>query len=325
MSIFRISERLRILKDHFYSHIPMGETLQRVDDKLLLLLNNTVDIHHIQPAVGKLRLRQEICLQILRVVDLIARKNDICYWLNYGTLLGSIRHQGFIPWDDDLDISLLRSDYDKFYEHLRRELPQSLVVENGRNDPGASVGFMRVSDRSSTCWIDLFLFDRIPGALNSNGELTDWESEYQSEFEKTTNITCKEGLSPRVFQKISQWRDSHLAGDGDIVGIATSMTFATAKPMYRRIFRESDIFPLRTGIFEGVSFPIPAQAEIVLDEIYNEYNKFPRDAGYASHSTSKYLNLTPVQMRRAVDEINAIVRDFETHFQSHEVTANFKL
>ena len=59
---------------------------------------------------------------MLRLFDNICKKHDIDYWLDYGTLLGATRHGGFVPWDDDLDIGMLREDYDKFIKVFPEEI-----------------------------------------------------------------------------------------------------------------------------------------------------------------------------------------------------------
>lgn len=85
------------------------------------LLNFLFKSSNIQ-AEGTLRDIQLLYLELLRFIDNVCEKYDLDYCLTYGTLLGAIRHEGFIPWDDDCDILMMRKDYDKFIEVLPQEI-----------------------------------------------------------------------------------------------------------------------------------------------------------------------------------------------------------
>lgn len=67
-------------------------------------------------------------LEVLQQIDEICKRHNIEYFADWGTLLGAIRHQGFIPWDDDLDIGMKRADYERFLEVASQELPQEYEV-----------------------------------------------------------------------------------------------------------------------------------------------------------------------------------------------------
>lgn len=63
-----------------------------------------------------------VCIEVLSEIDRICKKFDIKYFAYYGTLLGAVRHSGFVPWDDDVDIMMLREDYERFFEVAPGEL-----------------------------------------------------------------------------------------------------------------------------------------------------------------------------------------------------------
>lgn len=83
---------------------------------------------------GRLDAIQQLLLGYLLEVDRICEKHNIKYFLGGGTLLGAARHKGFIPWDDDVDIMMLREDYDKFLEVAPSELPDGVILQDPKKD-----------------------------------------------------------------------------------------------------------------------------------------------------------------------------------------------
>lgn len=96
------------------------------------------------PEGSSLRKQQLIMLDILKVLDEICRRHNIKYWLSYGTLLGAVRHGGFIPWDDDLDVEMEKEDYNKLMKVLETELPQDYVLHNHESDSNFLLFFSKI-------------------------------------------------------------------------------------------------------------------------------------------------------------------------------------
>lgn len=97
-------------------------------------------VHHLTD--GELRQVQLIQLEMLREVDRICTLCDIRYNIIAGTLLGAVRHKGYIPWDDDADVALLREEYEKFRKACERELDHSrFYFQDHRNTEGYRWGY----------------------------------------------------------------------------------------------------------------------------------------------------------------------------------------
>ncbi len=116
---------------------------------------------------------QQFSLEILKDVAGFCERNGLRYSLGYGTLLGAVRHKGFIPWDDDVDIMMPREDYERF-RVLYKSDRYSFI--DSQNTPDCYIAFGRVCDTektiASSCipwvkrdvgvWIDIFPIDRVP-------------------------------------------------------------------------------------------------------------------------------------------------------------------
>ncbi len=81
-----------------------------------------------------LRQCQLVMLRMLKIFDYLCMKHDIKYFLTGGSLLGAVRHQGFIPWDDDLDVGMTRDNYEKFSKYAVPELPEDIFFQNQHTD-----------------------------------------------------------------------------------------------------------------------------------------------------------------------------------------------
>ena len=78
---------------------------------------------------------QETLLKMAKTIAGILEANDVPYMIAFGTLLGAVRHKGFIPWDDDFDFYLFDESYDKAIEILRDNLPKDMFLEDEKSEP----------------------------------------------------------------------------------------------------------------------------------------------------------------------------------------------
>ncbi len=129
----------------------------------------------------KLRPLQLTMLEILKVFDKFCREHDLKYSLYAGSLLGAVRHNGFIPWDDDLDVCMERSEYDRFITLWEQSPPEGYILQNKENAPVYWQSFSKIRKDHTTflqeereggnyhtgIFLDVFPLDRMPnGKLN---------------------------------------------------------------------------------------------------------------------------------------------------------------
>ena len=117
---------------------------------------------------------QKAELSIFREFDKICRKNNIYYYLTGGTLLGAIRHKGFIPWDDDIDIAITRKEYNRLAKVIESELPSNLYFSTFDTpnhiwlvpriiDKHTKFYLNNAEEKKETgAWIDILIIDGIP-------------------------------------------------------------------------------------------------------------------------------------------------------------------
>jgi lipopolysaccharide cholinephosphotransferase len=236
-----------------------------------------------------LRKVQHKMVEILDVVDGICKKHHLQYWLCSGSLLGAVRHGGFIPWDDDLDITMIRSDYKKLLKILKKELPPDLYLQTPREryyDPP----FTKVRDTKSVIadgwqqakwykqngiYIDIFPNEYAYPKLR----------QFINFFYKRSRIRIKQGhpfRSLKIFYEyliaLLMWPFAAMAVFLARLYCAINRPSTIMRPYgwYFSVAQdEKDIFPLQEVVFEGKKYPAPCNYDGYLRKFYGDYMQIP--------------------------------------------------
>ena len=211
---------------------------------------------------------QKCDAELLRILDNICKKHNLTYWLDFGTLLGAYRHKGFIPWDDDMDVSMIRKDYEKFVSILKSELADSnfnIEESDGR------IGFGYKHEKTGI-WCDIFPVDfyKVNEYSEANIDILKTKiAEYRSYY-----IRNKEKLSSNEIQENRRKLIDDSPNANSVI-IYHGREFNHQHP--KAFYCIDEIFPLSNVSFENMTFPAPAKCDLYLSKIFGKnYMQVPR-------------------------------------------------
>lgn len=238
-------------------------------------------------------------LGILEEIDRICHKHNISYWLDGGSLLGAVRHGGFIPWDDDIDIAMPQDDARRFAEVAPKELPSTLRLQTPDTE-NTREPIMKVRDLNSFyvegnedfsldyskgLFVDIFPMIDYPNVSRTfcrkfgkdmsrcysilhHSHQYSWRAVAELFYFGARFQFCK--LMWKVafaFKRTGTYMSNILINNG-----------------YGIMHRRDSIFPLGTIEFEGKRFSAPANTDAYLHDLYRDYMQIPPKEKQKIHS-----------------------------------------
>lgn len=238
------------------------------------------------PEGSILRKQQMRMLQILLELDRICKKYNIPYFLYGGTLLGAIRHQGFIPWDDDLDVALYRKDYDKLMKILPNELSEKFALQTNDTDKNYFYFFAKIRDKKSYLeefcgydrffkekgiFIDIFPFEKQQMWTHLIAERLQGHCYKISRTSKNDKIAIKKIKAITAFNRYFSFPILKFISK---ITCGKRFTYSNGIPFHLE-YKEEYIHPLTTHLFEGHLFPVPCNSHEILTMQYGNYMQLP--------------------------------------------------
>ncbi len=237
-----------------------------------------------QEDIRKVQLRLlEMAVAIRKVLE----KHDVPHMITYGTLLGAVRHKGFIPWDDDFDFYIISEKYDDVIEYLREGLPADIFIEDGKSEPLYFHGWAHAKDFGTEAECDLFPQDNL---YAHHGVCVDLYRAFRikKSYDKVNRLKAhieylqrkltKGFLSQEEYEKRKISLDIELAKEERK---ASSVNIHEDDDMigFISVFDDSmlakDVFPLCKYDFEDTYFWGPKNADVLLKRCYGDYMQFP--------------------------------------------------
>ena len=259
---------------------------------------------------------RKIQIEILDVVAKFCDDHEINYWLDGGTLIGAVRHKGYIPWDDDIDLGMLRPDYDKFMR-LFNEHNTRYKFHCIENDPKFYVPFGKVLDTETilyepdekgakiAVYVDVFVYDNAPDDDAIVKEMFDTRDYYRSKFNKRISRVFRPAkgnllrrlcaysyrILKKVFSLSSYFPPEYFVRK--IIDVSRRYISEDKKRIGNFLGWERAICDKRVfssfidGEFEGKSYKIPVGYDEWLREFYGDYMQLPPVEKRVTHHAFK--------------------------------------
>ena len=236
----------------------------------------------------------DVLFRIGKCTAEILERHDIPYMLAYGTLLGAVRHKGFIPWDDDFDLMLFGDAYEQAMEFLRAELPDDMFLEDEKSEPLFFHAWSRVKDIHTKAKYTAFPQDSMYSHKGVSVDLYVARKMKMCELDDYRNDENLAYLQRRMDKGLITPEDysrrmTKLQADREAAAHEDRSDTHEVLGLMGRMcsyFELEEVFPLKKYQFEDTEFWGPCKAEVILEKIYGDFMTFPPVEERVGHYSS---------------------------------------
>lgn len=238
--------------------------------------------------IEELKLVQRLLLSHAVLIRNLLEQEDIKFCLSFGSVLGAVRHKGFIPWDDDLDFFIADEDYENAMKTLESRLPEYLIIHSRKNDPHYYHNWNRVKDlrtevESAGIWhehndrlkfkclsIDLHRLSLVSEKNIANYIREEAEAFWRKKLDSSL-------ISEHEFQAGMKGIEGYVQNKVVSLNIPEpgAKDFRFCVILTNTLLADSVFFPCKYVTFENERFPVPANSDAYLKATYGNYKKLP--------------------------------------------------